>query len=308
MSIVTTAQAVPNRLFSLFAFLLDSENGESRSKFEAWATPPSLSGSRSQEEAEPSTTLFVNSLAEARRLGLVEEADGRLRVSANARTAGPAKASPDARFRAFMLQTLFDPIRSEETGHAAFMVAMCWFLGGSPLSPLPFSQPPQNRIKADVGEKHAALTEITSLNTYQNFVYWARFLGFATIVGGTGEDALGGRQVFVDPTKAIALALPDVFGSDTTLTADAFMSRLSAIYPVFEGGSARATYDALRQEPSGDANPRKLSASTSFALKRLANRQVLGLEAVADASFRILNLGMGVEERVSEIKLKGPLA
>ena len=307
MSIVTTAQAVPNRLFSLFAFLLDSENGESRSKFEAWATPPSLSGSRSQEEAEPSTTLFVNSLIEARRLGLIEEDDGRLKVSSNAKTAGPTKGSPEARFRAFMLQTLFDPAQAEETGHANFMVAMSWFLDCNPLVPLPFSEGPQNRIKVEIGEKNAALTELTSVNRYQNFIYWARYLGFATIIGGSGEDASTGRQVFVDPTRAIALALPDIFGSDTTLTADAFVSRLSSIYPVFEGGSARAAYDALRQEPAADANTRKLSASTSFALKRLANRQVVGLETVADASFRILNLGMGIEERISEIKLKAPV-
>jgi len=308
MSIVTTAQAVPNRLFSLYAFLIDSENGESRAKFEAWATPPSLSASKSQEESDSSTTLFVNSLSEAKRLGLIEEEDGRLRVTSNAKTVGSSKAPIEDRFRSFMLQTLFDPARAEETGHAAFMLAMCWFLDCSPLHPLNFSEGPQNRIKFEIGDNNAPQTELTSVNRYQNFVYWARHLGFATIVGSAGDDAVGARQVFVDPTRAIAAALPDIFGSETTLSADTFLSRLSAIYPVFEGGSARKRYDALRKAAPTESGTSRLSIATSFALKRLANRQIIALEAIADAPSRILNLGMNVEERVSQITLKVPTA
>ncbi|MNY09804.1 hypothetical protein D3C86_1427410 [compost metagenome] len=202
-----------------------------------------------------------------------------------------------------MLETLFDPTKAEETGHSAFMLAMCWFLDCSPLVPLAFSEGPQNRIKIEIGE-NSARTELTSVNRYQNFIYWARYLGFATIVGGVGEDASSGRQVFVDPTRAITTALPDIFGSNATLSADTFLSRLSAIYPVFEGGSMRREYDSLRKEAPIEISANRLSIATSFALKRLANRQILALEAVADAPFRIMSLGMNVEERVSQITMK----
>ena len=42
MSILTTAQAVPSRLYSLYASLADNANGEVRERLEALSTPPSL--------------------------------------------------------------------------------------------------------------------------------------------------------------------------------------------------------------------------------------------------------------------------
>ena len=57
MSIMTTWEAVPSRLFSLYASLCDAPSGEVRVKFEAQATPASLRN-KSEEEEAVATNLF----------------------------------------------------------------------------------------------------------------------------------------------------------------------------------------------------------------------------------------------------------
>ena len=139
MSIVTTAQAVPSRLFAIYAALFDSENGEVKERIEAWSTPPSLSGRGGDDDGEPTTTLFSNSLAEARRIGLVEEIDGKLRLTSDARGGGKKGQDSESYFLAYLRRTLFDPIRAADTQQAGFMIALSWFLCSSPLRPMNFS-------------------------------------------------------------------------------------------------------------------------------------------------------------------------
>lgn len=302
MSIVTTAQAVPSRLFAIYAALFDSENGEVKDRIEAWATPPSLSGRGVDDDGESTTTLFSNTLAEARRIGLVEEVEGKLRLTAGARGVGKKGESSEAHFLAFMRHTLFDPTRAAESQQAGFMLALSWFLSSSPLRPVNFSEAPQNTLKAQIGDK-AAKTELTSLNRYQNFLYWARYLGFATIVGGGSDaDDVTSRRVVPDPVKAIESALPSVFAEGNDLPIEQFMTRLAAIFPVFETGSVRQDYEAMLLTPLADSDKR-LSITTSLALQRLVDRQRLSIETVADAPGRILDFGSR-EGRVSRIALR----
>ena len=302
MSVVTTFEAVPSRLFAIYASLFDSEGGEIKDRIEAWATPPSLSSRGGDDDGQPTTMLFNNTLLEARRLGLVEEADNKLRLSTQSRGGGKKGTDSEALFLAYMRATLFDPLRAAETLQAGFMFATAWFLSSSPLRPMNFSDPPQNTIKAQIGD-HAGRTELTNLSSYQNFLYWARYLGFATIVGGGREaDDLGSRRVFPDPLKAIEAVLPAIFAEANDLSIDQFLARLAAIYPVFETGSVRQEYETLRLSHPTDAD-RRLSVATSIALQRLADRQRLTLTKVADASARILDFGVR-EERVSRVALR----
>ncbi|TJW49274.1 MAG: hypothetical protein E5X65_34655, partial [Mesorhizobium sp.] len=236
MSIVTTAQAVPSRLFAIYASLFESDAGEIKDRIEAWATPPSLSGRGADDDGESTTTLFSNTLLEARRLGLVEDMDDKLRLTADARGGGKRGSDSEVYFLDYMYRTLFDPARAIETKHAGFMIALAWFLSSNPLHPMNFSVPPQRTLQAEIGE-HASKTEVTSLNTYQNFLYWARYLGFATIVGGRDADDQNARRVIPDPVRAIEGALPAIFAESNELPIEQFLTRLSGIFPVFETGS-----------------------------------------------------------------------
>ncbi|RUV64041.1 MULTISPECIES: protein DpdG [unclassified Mesorhizobium] len=301
MSIVTTAQAVPSRLFAIYASLFESDAGEIKDRIEAWATPPSLSGRGADDDGESTTTLFSNTLLEARRLGLVEDMDDKLRLTADARGGGKRGSDSEVYFLDYMYRTLFDPARAIETKHAGFMIALAWFLSSNPLHPMNFSVPPQRTLQAEIGE-HASKTEVTSLNTYQNFLYWARYLGFATIVGGRDADDQNARRVIPDPVRAIEGALPAIFAESNELPIEQFLTRLSGIFPVFETGSVREDYEAMRRIPVPDRGQR-LSVTTSVALQRLADRQRIVLASVADAPARILDFGMR-EGGVSHVALR----
>ena len=302
MSIITTVEAVPSRLFAIYASLFESGSGENKERIEGWATPPSLSKSGAEEGGGSSTKLFVNSLQEARRLGLVEEVDDKLRLTVDARGGGEKGRECESHFQDYLKRTLFDPARAMETQQAGFMFALTWFLNSNPLKPMNFSQDPSFSIKTEIGE-HAGRTECTTLLNYQSFLYWARYLGFATIVGGRDSEESGSRRAIPDPLRAVEWALPAIFANEDELSIEAFLDRLSAIFPVFEKGSIRKEYDALRLNPPADAVHR-LSIATSIALQRLADRQRILIGSVADAPARVLDFGIH-EGRVSHVSRRG---
>jgi hypothetical protein len=296
MSIISTFVAVPSRLFSLYAALADSEDGELRQQVEAWATPPSLATRRGGDDEEGSSTLFIDSLKEARKLGIVEESesDGRLRVAAEVRGVRKKGADPEAEFRAYISKVLFDSSRAATAEQSAFMPALAWLLSKNPLQPLNFSDAPQEMLKTDLGDDWEK-TQLTNRSCYHNLLYWARYLGFATFVGD-GQV----RRVFPDPTAAIAERLPDIFGDNPLLEIGSFLSALNGIFPVFEGSAVRAELEVMHPQTFTD-NEDCLSIATSLALQRLADRGALSLEAVADARGRILDLGRETI-RVSRIR------
>jgi hypothetical protein len=301
MSIVTTFEAVPSRLFAIYAALFDRENGEIKDRIEAWATPPSLR-SRGGEEGESTTNLFISTLAEARRIGLIEEIDGNLRLTRDARGGGKKSSDSETYFRSYMLRTLFDPVRAAETKQSGYMVALSWFLSSSPLRPMNFSKEPINELRALIGD-HASEFEISDYAGWQSFLYWARYLGFATIVGGgNNPDDVTTRRAIPDPVRAIESVLPEIFFDTSDLPVEQFITRLAAIFPVFETGSVRQNFEGMRLTPVVDGDKR-LSIATSLALQRLVNRQRLTMTGVADAASRILDFGSR-EGRVSRITLR----
>jgi hypothetical protein len=294
MSIITTFPAVPSRLLSIFAAVYETEDGESKETLEAYSTPASLAKRGSTEEEESGSKLFADAFKEARRLGIVEENDGKIRVLKGVMDS-PKSRRVDAEkaFRAALIGVLFNPDRARETEHEAFMLAIVWLLGKTPLEPLSFSEPPQDLLRADLGED-GQRTELTNLARYQNFLYWARYLGFACFVGFENST-----KVVPDPRKAIQSALPQIFGEQKALDIEQFLTGLNQHYPVFEGGSAWTEVESMRVQTSNSEDT--LSIATSLALRELADRGELVLEAVADARGRILRYGQETE-RVSRIR------
>jgi hypothetical protein len=293
MSIVTNFQAVPSRLLSVYAAVAETENGVLRENLESWATPPSLSTRGGGDEDGGSTALFTNSLSEARRLGLVEEDGDRLIVPESARGKGGRNADLQAHFLSYLRETLFDPERAASTGQAGVLIALAWFLTKSPLQPVGFSDAPQNQLRTDLGQ-FAERAELGSTSSFQNLLYWARFLGFATVVGDAGS-----RRAFPDPSRAISAVLDRVLPDNSWVDIDMFLTRLAAIYPVLEGGSVREEVEASSTVPP--ANDGSLSVASSLALQRLADRGSISLDVVADAKARILDFG-GSTKRVSRVR------
>ncbi|WP_143282195.1 protein DpdG [Burkholderia pseudomallei] len=294
MSILTNFQAVPSRLFSVYAAVAEAENGLLREQLEAWATPPSLSKRGGNEEDGGSTALFSNSLNEARRLGLVEDDGDRLRVPKVAVDGSRRNADLQGEFLSRMREVLFDTRRAADAGQTGVLYALAWLLTKSPLEPVSFSDAPQNQLREDLGE-FAVKAELGSTSSYQNLLYWARYLGFAVVAGDAST-----RRAFPDPTRAIAAVLEQVLPNQGWIEIDLFLSRLAAIYPVLEGGSVRDELEAMRSTPP--AADDRLSISLSFALQRLDDRGSISLDAVADAKARILDFG-GSTKRASHVHL-----
>ena len=69
------------------------------------------------------------------------------------------------------------------------------------------------------------------------------------------------RRVIPDPAKAIESALPAIFAEANDLPVEQFLTRLAAIFPVFETGAIRQDFDAMRLTPLADADKR-LSIAT----------------------------------------------
>lgn len=296
MSIITTAPAVPSRVLALYASLLANPSGEKKLRFESLATPPSLRVRGASEDGEATTTLFSSTLRESKLMGLVEEDEERIKVSEAARGKG-TKLDPEVRLKAYLSKVLFDPDRAEETKQRGFMTALAWFLRRSPLEPMGFGDPPHKELLKDLGS-NAARTELTKLNTWQNFVYWARFFGFATITGS--KDS---KWVVPDPAAAIDDVLPAVFGDSDEKPIDAVVTELARIYPVLEGGAVRREVEDWSVAAPEQANDSRLSIATSLALQRLQNRGRIALIGRADAAVAIMSLG-NAERRVSHVGLR----
>lgn len=295
MSILTNFQAVPSRLFCVYATVAEAENGLLREQLEAWATPPSLPKRGGNEEDGGSTALFSNSLNEARRLGLVEDDGDRLRVPKAAVGGGRRNTDLQGEFLSRMREVLFDTQRAADAGQTGVLYALAWLLTKSPLEPVGFSDAPQNQLREDLGE-FAVKAELGSTSSYQNLLYWARYLGFAVVVGDAST-----RRAFPDPTRAIAAVLEQVLPNQGWMEIDLFLSRLAAIYPVLEGGSVREELEAMRTTPP--AADDRLSISLSLALQRLDDRGLISLDTVADAKVRILDFGGGTK-RISHVHLE----
>jgi hypothetical protein len=296
MSIITTWEAVPSRLYSLFASLVDALSGEDREKFEAIATPPSLRN-KSEEEDATSTNLFSNALREAVAMGLVEMADGKLRVTDRARSFTKTYEDKEQAFRRFMLDVLLDETKAAAADQSSFMAALAWFLTKSPFKPISFKADPNADLKVDLGDK-AAQTGLNVIANYQNFLYWARYLGFATIVGGRdGEADRDGRYIFPDPIDVIKAVV------QKEVPVEQFVARLAAIFPVFEAGAVRQRMVSSPDGVGSGAVGTKLSQATSLALQRMESNQVLNLRRDADAPMIILDLGR-TERRISHIGRK----
>ena len=297
MSIITTAPAVPSRLLTLFATLSEHDNGLKRDALVAYATPPSLASRGGSENSDASSSLLTNSLQEAKRLGLVEEIDDKLHVGSGVAEYKSQKYAPEETLRLYLLDLLFDEVSAEKAANKGFALALAWFLSRNPLSPLDFGQAPQEIIRNDIGEVSND-TELTNLNRYQNFLYWARFFGFAIIVGSES-----GRNVIPEPSRAIRNRLPTILEKKGTwMDIDDFVEELGRELPVLEDGWARDFIEKARSEPSNDGD--NLSVSTSFALRRLKEDGLIEMESVADARARILNYGSRTE-RVSRLRRKG---
>ena len=154
-------------------------------------------------------------------------------------------------------------------------------------------------MESDCGSEGQSY-ELTNRARCNQFVYWARFLGFAWRLN------IDGRNVVIpDPSKAMARTLGSWEELSDWQPIGDVMSRLAEELPVLEGGAVRTEIES-RLGPEKRREGELISRSTSFALRRLERAGQIQMDRQADAL--ALNLDFGAELRaVSHIKWIGPV-
>jgi hypothetical protein len=289
MSIVSVAEAMPNRLLAIYGALLARTGGETRERLKAQMVPPSLRGGRDNQ----STAVFDASLREARAIGLVTEDGDNLAVPPAAHP--KPRQKEDEAFRAHVLRVLCDETLADETGQSNVAPALAWLLMQDPLRPMPWSENPLPIITRQlVGGDSLDLGNASRLQT---LAYWARCLGFARLVGA------GQVYIVPDPHDAISRLLPEVFDIGAPLRAREFRKRLADLCPVLEDGSIRARIEQQARDEVVRANPQRLSRSTSLALLRLEASGRIELQERHDSEVCLLDLGTS-ERRFHFVAMK----
>ena len=294
MSVIASLTATPNRLKIALRFVSScGSSGIKEDLLQQTVLPAELaSGQSGDDEPQGGSAVGDEVVRELRSLKmLVSGDDGSLTVS-------PCLAGlTEDRFVGYLQEKLLDPAEAENHGQKTLPEALAWFLCQDPATPLSFGYNYKELVDQDCGSEIDSF-ELTNRDRFNQFVYWARFLGFAWRLN------IERRNVVVpDPTRAIAKTLSQWEERTNSLPIGEFLSRLAVDLPVLEGGTARASVES-RMAPDRRRPDGHISRSTSFALQRLERSGQIDMQRLDDA--HAMNLELGSELRpVSHVRVAG---
>lgn len=276
MSVISTVEAVPGRLRIIFAYLADKGAMGERSEVLSSLIAPVGLGRREESQLYPST------LAAAKALGLLVEQDGRVALVDCPTKAELEYRGSDALFRERIELLLLGSTAIRDSEYGVVARALAWLLMQSPYTPLDFSVNQKGQLQKQL-DSDGSVYGLGNTSSFQNLVYWARYLGYCDLVG-----LRKGTSVVPNPTRAILALLDKVLPRGTRLTIQTFLNALAHCTPVLEGGEVRAEVEARSKVVRG---PQELSPATSLALARLNKSQHIKLDSLSDADVYILDLG-----------------
>ena len=240
--------------------------------------------SSSDTSEDLGSNVLEGSLRELRATGLAEIRNQHFFLKET-----PTSDDPDVAFLTAIEKELLPPDGTISGEKGSLAGAIAWLLMQIPLEGLAWSDAPLQRLREDFGRE---MFDITNNQRWQNVVYWARFLGYCTVLQ-IGK----GIVVVPDPTVALGRHLPYALPIKQT-TVQGFLHALAARTPVFEEGSARRAIEALL--PSHRRrDSHELSLPTVLALRRLVDAGVVHAIGLADAD-RWAASGIG-DGRVSHL-------
>ena len=294
MSVITSWGATPNRMDIALRFVsLSGPSGVLDDILQQTLLPGELARNQvGDEDPQGGSAIGSEVVSELRNLGMLVSSDqGALVVSPSLRD-----MSKD-RFVEYLQGKLLNPAEAAKHHQGAFPGALAWFLCQDPAIPLPWSDNYRELVDQDCGPEDSSF-ELRNVASCNQFVYWARFLGFAWRL-----DIGGKNSVIPDPTKSIARSLGGWEEMKDWQPLEKSLSRLAIDLPVLEGGTARTEIES--KLPAEKRRPdEQLSRSTSFALRRLERSGQIEMDRVADA--RAINLDFGSDlKAVSHVKWTG---
>ena len=298
MSVIASVTATPHRLEIALRFVsICGPAGVTHEVLQQTLLPGELSRNQAgDEEPQGGSAVGDDVVRELRNLRmLVLGDDGSLTVSPN------LTGLTEDRFVAYLQEKLLNPEEAAKHSQEAFPLALAWLLCRDPATPLAWEDNYRGLVEQDCDPEGASF-ELTNRARCNQFVYWARFLGFAWRLEIDWQNV---RQnvVVPDPAKAIARNLGRWEAKPGWLPVGEFLSRLAVDLPVLEEGTARKAVESRiapdRRRPDGH-----ISRSTSFALRRLERSGQIEMQRLADA--QAMNLELGSELRpVSHVRVAG---
>jgi len=265
MSVTTSSGGPPNRVRIAFEFIKSrGTRGISKEDLELYLSPKSL--------AEPEGQTIDDPLLLARNLRLVS-------LNKGVYTASEELIESDLSFLELMEERLLRPKTPDEYDQADFQKALAWFLLQSPTLPIERGSNPRSLVEAQVSGNN--VFELMSSTPFENFVYWARFLGFAQLM------VFGGKTMVVpDPTEAFRRQIEGGYLGSGVFDPDVFLKQLSDRLPVLDFGSVRTDVESSLK-PEYQVRESELSATMTFALMRLEKSGNLVLHDLDDSPHRI---------------------
>lgn len=291
MSVITTVEATPSRLRLFFTSMIGGRPLAShRDKLAALMAPLPLRRGGADGEEGGSANVFSNSMREAVALGIIKLDDGD-QIRPGALLPSHLGEDADATFQAWIEPRLLSQNEAAEAQQPNVPAAFAWLLLQDPFRPIPFSVELRNLLAAQFEE--ASPFDLSVKERFQNLVYWAHYLGLASLGPG--------RAVIADPTRAIERHLTAMFGGKPEVPIDHACRVLADALPCLDGGASRSMVEGqLKNLPAPESHQR-LSRSFSLALKRLEYRKVISFRDLSDAQIRILDLGDEKLQRVSHL-------
>jgi hypothetical protein len=265
MSLVTALTVTPSRLTALLETCMVVGGRAPRMDVEGLISPPVL-----RRGADPEEAKVDELLREAQRLGLAV-LDGPEIVL----TTDGTDASRD--LRSWLWPRLLSDEDATALSQEEFPLLLCWLLMQDPYEGLDWAEGPDT-VKAVFGDAASTRETLRNKSVFQQFLYWARYLGFVTWVK-TNQ----GTRVVPLPTAALERVLDDPsLGPGYRGTADGFVRRVGELCPVLESGKVRERVESGSSFRSYDLTS-AVSPSLGLALLTLEARGRIQLMLESDS-------------------------
>jgi hypothetical protein len=167
---------------------------------------------------------------------------------------------------------------AERSGASDFTRAAAWALAQDP-----FALTAESDVVLFARKQQVTPDLFANDTRWFGFKDWAHFLGIAL--------PLGGKDFVVNPARAVRAVLDTLWSHEGQLPIGEFLTRLSAVLPVLDGGTYRATVGRQVRRPWRSLDAFAISPCLSLALLQLRHEGLIRLEDLADPRNRMTLLG-----------------
>jgi len=179
---------------------------------------------------------------------------------------------------------------AESIGSADFTRSVAWLLAQDVYrAELNSWGDAQGLIQKQVNKN---VTIIQNDTRWSGLKAWSQFLGFAW------SGKFPGGALVIDPTEAVADALPEIFKKRSKITAEQLVGELAQNIPVLDSGDHRNEVESKMIEHGGwHPQPEGcVSTSLSRSILRLIHEGILVGENLSDAGSRLRLIGRAQKE------------